>query len=67
MNRWLILLGAILVLTGVAWPWLSKLPLGRLPGDIFIDRSGFKVWLPITSMVLVSTVLSLVLWLWRRW
>ena len=66
MNRVFIVIGAVLVLVGLAWPWLSKLPLGRLPGDIIVDRPGFKFFFPITTMILISLLASLVLWLWRR-
>ena len=66
MNRVLIGLGVVLLLAGVAWPLLRHIPLFRLPGDIFIDRPGFKVMIPLTSMLLISVVLSLLLWLWRR-
>ncbi|PZN27007.1 MAG: DUF2905 domain-containing protein, partial [Proteobacteria bacterium] len=54
------------ILVGLAWPWLSKLPLGRLPGDIVIDRPGFKFFFPVTTMIIVSVVLSVILWLFRR-
>lgn len=62
----LIIAGLIAVAAGLFWPWLSKLPLGRLPGDIIIDKPGLKVYIPITTMVLVSAVVSLILWLFRR-
>jgi len=66
MRRTLVILGALIILLGVAWPWLSKLPIGRLPGDIVVDRPGFKFFLPITTMIIVSVVLSVLLWLFRR-
>ena len=66
MNRLLIVLGSLLVLAGLAWRWLRKLPLGRLPGDIIIDRPGVKFFFPLTTMILVSLLVSLVLWLFRR-
>ena len=66
MNRVLIALGALLVLAGLAWPWLRKLPLGRLPGDIVIDRPGFRFLFPLATMIIVSLVVSLILWLLRR-
>ena len=66
MQRTLIILGIAIVLIGLLWPWLGKLPLGRLPGDIVIDRPGFKLFFPITTMVLVSLVISLLLWLFRK-
>ena len=66
MQKTLIVLGIVIVLIGVCWPWLGKLPLGRLPGDIVIDRSGFRFYLPLATMLLVSALLSLVMWLLRR-
>ncbi|HEY5808455.1 MAG TPA: DUF2905 domain-containing protein [Povalibacter sp.] len=66
MSRTLIILGVGIALIGVAWPWLSKLPLGRLPGDIVVDRPGFRFFLPVTTMIVVSVVLSLILWLLRK-
>jgi len=51
---------------GLCWPWLGKIPLGRLPGDIVIDRAGLRIYLPLTTAILVSVILSLVLWLLRR-
>jgi Protein of unknown function (DUF2905) len=66
MNRLLIALGAGLVLVGVAWPWLRHLHLFRLPGDIVLERPGFRLYLPITTMLLISGVLSLLAWLLRK-
>jgi hypothetical protein len=66
MTRILVTLGVILIVVGLAWPWLMKLGLGRLPGDIVIERENFRFYFPITTMVLVSLVLSLVFWLFRK-
>lgn len=66
MQRLLILLGLLLLLIGLAWPWLSKLPLGRLPGDITIERENFSFYFPLTTGLLVSVLLSLLLWWWSR-
>jgi Protein of unknown function (DUF2905) len=66
LARWLIILGVVLVLAGLLWPWLSKLGLGRLPGDIVIERENFRFYLPITTSILISIVLSLILWLINR-
>ncbi len=66
MQRVLIAFGILLVLIGLAWPWLSKLSLGRLPGDIVIERDGLKVYFPLVTMLLVSALLSFILWLLRR-
>lgn len=66
MNRILIILGTVFIIAGLAWPWLRRMPLFHLPGDIVIDRPGFKFIFPITTMLLVSAVISLVSWLLRR-
>ena len=66
MQRALIVIGVLLVVVGLAWPWLSKLGLFRLPGDIVIERENFRFYFPVTSMILLSLLLSLILWLFRR-
>jgi hypothetical protein len=66
MQRALILLGLALLAAGLLWPWLAKLGLGRLPGDIRYEKDGFVLYFPLTSAILVSAVLSLVLWLLRK-
>ena len=66
MARWLIILGIVLILAGLLWPWLGRLGLGRLPGDIVIERENFRLYLPITTSILISAVLSLILWWLNR-
>lgn len=66
MPRFLITLGIVLVIAGLAWPLLAKLGLGRLPGDIRIERDGFGFYFPITTGLLISAVVSLILWLLRK-
>ena len=66
MAHTLIILGAILLVAGLLWPWILKLGLGRLPGDIVIERGGFRFYFPIVTGLLVSLVVSAVLWLFRR-
>jgi ribose/xylose/arabinose/galactoside ABC-type transport system permease subunit len=66
MNRLLVVLGVLLVAAGLAWPWLSKLPLGRLPGDIRIESEHGGFYFPITTCIIVSLVISLILWFLRR-
>jgi hypothetical protein len=66
MTRWLIITGIALIVLGLAWPYLGKLGLGRLPGDIRIEREGFTLYLPITTSIIVSLALSLILWLLRK-
>jgi hypothetical protein len=63
MSRFLIILGIILLAVGLLWPWLSRIGIGRLPGDLVIERENFRLYLPITTSVLASIVLSLIL----RW
>ena len=66
VSRWLIGIGLVLVIVGVLWPWLSRLGLGRLPGDIHIQRDGFQFFFPITTGLLISAVVTLILWILRR-
>ena len=66
MQRALIVIGLIVLVAGLLWPWLSQLPLGRLPGDIVIDRPNLKLYVPITTMLLVSALVSLLLWIFRQ-
>jgi Protein of unknown function (DUF2905) len=74
MRAVLILAGVLLLALGLAWPWLARigewLPFGALPGDIRIERPGFRLFAPLGSLLLVSALLSLaltlILWLWRR-
>jgi hypothetical protein len=66
MQKALIVIGLLIATIGLAWPWISKLPIGRLPGDIVVDRPGFKFFFPITTMIIISIVISILLWLFRR-
>lgn len=66
MARFLVILGLVLVIAGLLWPWLSRLGLGRLPGDITISGEYGALYIPITTSILISLVLSLVLWLISR-
>lgn len=66
MARFLIIFGIVLIAAGLLWPFLAKLGLGRLPGDIMIERENFRFYLPIGTSILVSLALSLVLWLLNR-
>ena len=66
MNRLLITLGVGLIVLGLAWPWLRRLPLFRLPGDIVVDRPGLRFFFPITTMLLISALITLISWLLRR-
>ncbi len=66
MNRWLIIAGLVLVGIGLLWPWLSKLPFGRLPGDIAVQRDGFSFYFPLMTSLVISVLLSILIWLFNR-
>ncbi|WP_111413747.1 DUF2905 domain-containing protein [Billgrantia lactosivorans] len=66
MSRTLIVIGLCIVAIGLAWPWLSRLPLGQLPGDIIIRRENVSFYFPITTMILASLLISALLWLLNR-
>jgi hypothetical protein len=66
IGRALIILGLVLVAVGFLWPLISKVGLGRLPGDIVIEREGFRLYVPITTSLLISAVLTLGFWLFRK-
>jgi hypothetical protein len=66
MQRTLIVVGAAILLAGLLWPWLSKLGLGRLPGDIRVETENGVFYFPLTTCIVISVVLSLILWFLRR-
>ena len=66
MQRFLIGLGLVILLAGIAWPVLSRIGIGRLPGDIFIQRGGTSFYFPIITCIVLSVVLSVVMWLFSR-
>ncbi|RMH52578.1 MAG: DUF2905 domain-containing protein [Alphaproteobacteria bacterium] len=70
MARMLIVIGVLFILAGVIWALAGKLGLGRLPGDIVIERENARIWIPVTSAILVSVavtvVINLILWLIGR-
>jgi hypothetical protein len=66
MARFLVILGLMLVAAGLLWPWISRLGLGRLPGDLTFGGEYGTLYIPITTSILISIVLSLVLWLLSR-
>ena len=66
MQKILIGLGAVFLVVGLFWPWLGKVPIGRLPGDIIIDRPNLKIYIPVTSMIIISIVISLVMRFFKK-
>jgi hypothetical protein len=66
MQRILITIGIVFLAAGVLWPWLAKLGLGRLPGDIRIESESGGFYFPIVTCIVISIVLSLIVWFLRR-
>ena len=66
IGRILVIAGVVLVAVGLLWPLLGRLGLGRLPGDIAVERENFRFYFPIMTSVVISVVLSLLFWLFRR-
>ncbi len=67
LAKWLILIGAVTLLIGVALLFLDKIPyIGRLPGDVLIRKKNFIFYFPITTLILLNLLLLLISWLWRK-
>ena len=66
MARVLIILGLVILAAGLLWPYLSPLGLGRLPGDIVIERENMRLYFPLATCLLISLLLSVVLWVVNR-
>jgi hypothetical protein len=66
MQKWLIAIGVLCILAGLLWPYLSQIGLGRLPGDIFIERDNVHFYFPIVTCLVISLALSIVVWLINR-
>ena len=66
IGRALIIFGIVLVAVGFLWPVIGRIGLGRMPGDIVIEREGFRLYVPITTSLLISAVLTLGFWLFRK-
>lgn len=66
MSRTLITIGIIIVIIGLLWPVFQKMNLGRLPGDIIIRRDGFRFYFPITTSIVISILLTIVFWIFRK-
>jgi len=66
MARFLIVLGLAILVVGLLWPYLGRLGRGRLPSDIVIERENGTVYVPLATCLLLSLLLSLVLWVVNR-
>lgn len=66
MQRFLVVADIAAIVLGLAWPWLAKPGLGRLPGDFHIQREGLSFHFPLTTSLIISAAFTLILWLLRR-
>ena len=66
MARWLIIFGVILIVAGLLWPLIQKMGLGRLPGDIVVERENFRFYFPVATSLIISVILTAILWLINR-
>jgi hypothetical protein len=66
VGKVLIIAGLVLVVVGVVWLAGERLGLGRLPGDVVIERGNTRIYFPIVTSIVISIVLSLALWLFSR-
>jgi len=66
MQKILIILGLNIVAIGLAWPWISSMAIGRLTGDVVIERDNFTFFFPITTLIIISVLLSLAIWFFRH-
>ena len=66
IRRILIVAGLVILALGILWPVLTRLGLGRLPGDISIERGNVRFYFPIVTSLVVSVALTLLFWLFRR-
>jgi hypothetical protein len=66
MARILILLGLAILVAGLLWPYLSQIGLGRLPGDIVVERKNVTLYFPLMTCLLMSVLISLVFWVVNR-
>jgi len=65
MQKVLIISGAVVLTIGLLWPWLSKLPLGKLPGDIFVQSYKYSFGFPIVTCILISIILTILMNVWK--
>ena len=66
MQKILIIIGLVTIALGLAWPWISLMPIGRLPGDIVIERNNFTFYFPIMTMIIISVLVSVAIWFFRH-
>jgi hypothetical protein len=62
----LITIGVVLVILGLIWPWVQKLGLGRLPGDIVYEKDNVRIYFPIVTSIIISLIITLIFWLFKK-
>lgn len=65
-SRLLIGIGVVVIVLGLLWPWLQRLGLGQLPGDIVVERGNMRFYFPLTTSIIISIILTLLFWLFRK-
>lgn len=66
MSRKLIIIGIVFLALGLCWPLLQKLNFGRMPGDFIFKSGSFKIYFPLTTCIIISVVLSILFWIFRK-
>jgi hypothetical protein len=66
MAKFLIFAGIVLIGLGILWIVGERFGLGRLPGDIVIERGNFRFYFPLATSIILSVIISLLLWLFNR-
>lgn len=67
IGKILIIFGVVLIGIGLLLTFVNKIPfLGKLPGDIYVQKKNFTFYFPITTSILISILLSIIFWLWSR-
>lgn len=66
LQKWLIIIGFVLIVVGLCLPWILKSGLGRLPGDIYLKKDHVTFYFPIVTCIILSIIISLIIWLFKR-
>jgi len=66
VQKILLIVGAGILLIGLLWPWIHKLPFGKLPGDIAVQKPGFTFYFPIATLIVINLVIWLIVYLFRK-
>ncbi|WP_205635034.1 DUF2905 domain-containing protein [Legionella parisiensis] len=66
IQKILIILGVILLIIGIFWPFIKNIGLGKLPGDIIIHKNNFTFYFPITTCIIISLIIMLIFWFFNK-